>query len=293
MALACIAIMVSKNYFGFIGYTPFLFNKYDNSVESDSVNIVMISDAAYVNYMNIAIYSVIKNKIEQTKLHFFIIGDNLSKESIGRIKNAESLDKQVVITVLNNKYNIYKFLGVQINEFHHVPQVDLLKFAIPYILPNIDKILYLDGDIIVQGDLSQIYNVDIKDEYVAAVEDGDLTAKDALNIPRYFNNGVMLLNLAKMRRDNLSEELLKIRFQDKIKRFVTQDTFNQVMFQKIKFMPSVYNCIPLWERAYGNSCENAVIIHWAGRDKPWKSNVLYRDIYQKYLKEYMKEFYGN
>ena len=86
----------------------------------------------------------------------------------------------------------------------------LLKFKISEILANYDKIIYLDGDILVQKDLTELYNIDIDGYYVAAVDDtGKIYHKKDVyaKYPNYFNSGVMLLNLKKCREDNISSKL--------------------------------------------------------------------------------------
>ena len=270
-------------------YAKHMFNRYCKKSELNTINIVLISDRNYVEHMKIAIYSVIKNKHDNTKLHFFLIGVRLNKPDIKELQRLNNPNKNIKITVLNQKNNIYKIFKFK-DENDHVTDTDLLKFAIPNILPKLDKIIYIDCDTLVQDDLKKLYSINIKNVYSAVVEDGLTELKNELNIPKYFNNGVLLLNLSKMRKDNIPYKLIKTRVTNKLNRFVTQDTFNMVLYPKVKFISYTYNCNPLWENIYGNSCKNATIIHWAGYSKPWdpKENCKYKDIYAKYVKEYIE-----
>ncbi|MCK7489743.1 MAG: hypothetical protein MZU79_05535 [Anaerotruncus sp.] len=91
----------------------------------------------------------------------------------------------------------------------YVTSAAYLKFDLPDLIPNQDKVLYLDGDIIIQKDLSDLFEINIKDYYAGAVKDIGLIDND-LNIKNYFNSGVMLLNLKLMRENNASTALLNI-----------------------------------------------------------------------------------
>lgn len=58
---------------------------------------------------------------------------------------------------------------------------------------------------------------------------------------RYFNNGMMLLNLKKMRKDNISEKLFADKLSDENTVFMTQDAFNRVFNTEVKFLSPLYN----------------------------------------------------
>lgn len=260
-----LAILISKHKFEIIDHASLLLNRYTEESAPDTLNITLISDSAYIEHVNITIYSIIKNKSPDTKLHFFVIGAGLSDKEIKEVEKANDPDNNVKVTVLNNKYNFYKLLNIKIHKSHHVSRTDLLRFALPNIFPKLDKILYMDGDTIVQGDLSVLYNTDLKDRYVGAVLDPDRPLANALRLPAYFNNGVLLLNLPYMRKDHISRKMIEDRLLNYLDTFVTQDTFNKILLSRTKFLPSTYNCITALE----DTCANATIIHWAGPKKPW------------------------
>ncbi len=121
-----------------------------------------------------------------------------------------------------------------------VTRADYLKFNLATILAKTDKVLYLDGDVIVLKDLTELYNTDIEDYYAAAAQDLESTWIDKRKEP-YFNNGVMLINLKKMREDNIETKLINYKKNDKINRFMTQDAFNTVLYKKVKFIPLIYD----------------------------------------------------
>ena len=271
-----------------------LLKKYNIAPQSDSVNIVAITDSNYVMPLNVTMYSAIKNKNKDSKYHFYIIGIGLNNNEVKNLIKQSTDDAK--ITVIQEK-NIYRFYQAKNKINPHVPNCDFLKFNLPQIFPKFDKILYLDGDIIVQSDLSELYNTNIENEYAGCVQEnfiyGPLEAE--LQIPKYFNNGVMLLNLKNMRRDDISNKMLKYRIFHCPKRFVTQDTFNVVLQPKLKFLDEKYNIITLDIDTSKYSDVNqylksGVIIHYAGKDKPWNSEVLYGSEWHKYKNEFQSKY---
>lgn len=96
----------------------------------------------------------------------------------------------------------------------------LLRFNIIDIFPNYDKVLYLDDDILINGDLSELFETDLKNTYAVVVRSIDAELfidwrksheNDNLNVEKYFNSGVMLLNLKKIREKQITtNQLYKI-----------------------------------------------------------------------------------
>ena len=81
----------------------------------------------------------------------------------------------------------------------HVSSTDFFKFDLPDVLSDWDKVLYIDTDMIIQGDLSQLFNTDLGEAYIAAVKDMAGMALEShhnrLGLGNYFNAGMMLMNL--------------------------------------------------------------------------------------------------
>jgi lipopolysaccharide biosynthesis glycosyltransferase len=164
-----------------------------------------------------------------------------------------------------------------------------------------DRILYLDVDLVVNGDITPIYDADFEDGYVIGVEDWKLfdrheelgMASDA----KYFNNGAMVLNLKKMRDENFSQRYFDYINEAKELKFLDQDVINAVVNGRWKQMPLKYNSISSYLRHsflkndyfskewITEAFHHPVIIHFTGGRKPWhyKSGSRFRYLYWKYL----------
>ena len=157
------------------------------------------------------------------------------------------------------------------------------------ILPEtINKVLYLDGDVIVRHSLLPLWNLDISDYPLAAATDCCVAAEpeeyERLGYPMsygYFNSGVCLLNLDYWRKHNCLKDFIGLLGDGDKLRYYDQDVLN-MLFHTSKFnLPIKYNLMtvflyknPKWnntkfEHEINESLQEPVIIHYAGGDKPW------------------------
>lgn len=166
------------------------------------------------------------------------------------------------------------------------------KFYLPYILENVDKVLYLDGDIVVQDDLVELYSTDISEYFAAVVKDyhaltfkGDVWDRLGIEHRAYFNSGVMLLNLEKMRSEGISEKLVDYRLNG-VNYYMDQDALNVVFRDNVLYLSFFENAtLTNWRNKSSEDLSNyyeieycedkydylrkAEIVHYCSGDKPW------------------------
>lgn len=275
------------------------------------VNICMITDNSYVIPTMVAMQSGIYNKSNNSTYIFHLIVNNVSEDYIEKFKLLENDTVKINIIQANlNKYN-------DVVRHTHVSETACLKFDLGNLL-TIDKVLYLDGDIIIRKDLGELYNTDIENYYVAGVRDigGELGQKfnERIGVNYYFNSGVMLLNLKKHREDNLSDLFVRTKLEHLDWPCMDQDVLNYVMSKNILWLNLIYNCmLPLFENPFYNydihklnefygieykdklQLEyDSVIIHFAGESesRPWKcKNGTYQELWDYYYSK--TPFKGN
>ena len=179
-------------------------------------------------------------------------------------------------------------------------------FAAEYLPESVDRILYIDSDIIVKGDISDFYNTDFEDNYFVATTNVHarflkwfIRVKNGANKNTvYVNTGVLLMNLKKLRKEQDTEEVLKYIARRRF--FLTlpdQDVISTLYGHKIKIENGmVYNLnerkIRGWNRRHrgkdaiglAHVDEKVKIIHYIGRNKPW--NEKYRGILKPYYDKY-------
>ena len=176
----------------------------------------------------------------------------------------------------------------KVSEVSYVSNAALRKFDLPEIFPDYDRILYLDSDTLVVGDLSRLSEFDLTGVCAAAVIDPIASLRGyallRLGTSVYINSGVMLLNLERMRAEGIAEKLRTAKQREKIPFYMDQDSFNIVLNEKLRLLPPQYNWMPgnlehyriprrRVARLYGLD-ENdfpiaPLILHYTNIVKPW------------------------
>ncbi len=170
--------------------------------------------------------------------------------------------------------------------------------------PQYDKIIYSDVDVVFAGDVSELYDVDVSDAYVAGVRNAfmkysayELSHLNEANYQRlkdsYLAGGIWVMNLKKIREDNLEQRMMEVIKDDSIvKRWNDQDVINIACGGKVDFLPLNYISYPYllslleqsdFESHYSreelyDSLLHPKIIHYAG-EKPWKEDVAYEELW--------------
>lgn len=240
----------------------------------EKISLVYICDENYVLPTCVSIQSLYENK-KKSKYEVYILGINLSEESKALIKNIKLRGVKIKLINFGNKY-------ANVNANHsYVSKAALYKFDIPDILVKLKKVLYIDCDTLVMDDLSELFHTDISKVYAGVVKDfpAYYQAKDheRLGVDNYFNSGVMLLNLQKIRQDKVPQKLFDYKINKDSKKYMDQDCFNMIFGGNVKFLCLKNNYLTagcdLYNKEYPEEIE-PVIIHFASLH-PWK-NYLFR-----------------
>lgn len=267
-----------------------------NSNNSNWVNIAFITDEGFLMPTTVAVNSLIRSKNPDSLYDIRIIASDCSDEKVNHLLQYNSKDIRVsVIKADTRKYS-------EIKQLAHITPACLLKFDLCDMLSDCDKILYIDGDVYIKGDLSELYNIDIGDAYVGGVKSLEMLYFEQKN--KLTNAGVFLFNAEKMRKDCMSESLIKMRRDLGDCGSMDQKVFNLMLGDEIVSIPYRYNCVAgmilaskrlftierlnsLYDTDYPNVkafLEDAVIIHYASGGKPWKYSFVYyaREWYECY-----------
>jgi len=248
--------------------------------------IIRIAYAANDSYI-IPLCSSIKSVIGNTKEkpEFYILYSNLSKKNKKIISNIFG-SYNINFCFVNNKI----FDKINISDQNGWTKEILYRLSLADMLKDIDKILYLDCDTIALDDIQKLYNFTIDKYYAAVVEDrysNEHTTR--LNQENYFNSGVLLLNLQKLREDNLYAKMLDYANENYDKLICPdQDILNAILSPNIIYINKEWN-MQLSDREPTDELviNNAKIIHFAGIIKPW--NIDYLSFEKKYFFKYFNQ----
>ncbi|MBV5326035.1 MAG: glycosyltransferase family 8 protein [Chlorobium sp.] len=263
----------------------------------NTVNIVFATDKNYIQHLSAALVSLLENN-KDLSFTVYIISSGMSEKSY---RNIDEIIKNGNCTVKH--ITVSDELFVKLATAHpFYPKGTYYRLLIPDLIDE-EKILYLDSDIIVNGSIKELYNQDVEDYFVCAIEDPGFDRHRQLQMDKesiYFNSGMMLINLAKWKSTGLQKKVIDfIEHNPDAIWFPDQCGLNSVINGRWKKVPLKYNqqssifsddfekkfdCFSVEELAEAK--KNPVIIHYTGGSKPWhfKNRHPYKKLYWKYLK---------
>lgn len=258
--------------------------------ELNTVNITLICDDNYIIPTMTTIASIKTTKKDDTYCKIHVIA-NSTNDDLYDIFNALQTDSFEIHTIIVNEEMVNELASTMGDSYCVATPSALMKFFIPNLIQGVEKILYLDGDIIVRDDLYDLYSTDLEDAYGAVVIDSTklYSGREVVkNNDCYFNSGVMLLNTKLMA--TVIEQLIETKMKQVDQTLMDQDVFNLVIGKNVKCLPIKYNFLytnlnrardnfemadlnKLYATNYvrlKNIYDDAVIVHFSSKDKPWK-----------------------
>lgn len=161
----------------------------------------------------------------------------------------------------------------------HISRETFFRYLLPILLPDWERVLYLDADLLVCGSLRDMWATPLQNAYAAGVPDSYVrrTGYDrSLGLrpeERYVNAGVLLLNLEAMRRENLTERLFAISAERSL-RYMDQDAINLVFRGRIRPLPERYNVTSdSLRRKQAPFRGHPAVLHYSGEWKPWECDL--------------------
>ena len=262
------------------------------------IPVVFAADNNYVPMLGTTMYSTFKNASVDYQYDVTILHRDISPDNQRSLIEFFSSFKNVKLDFYNVSEIIDRYELTTNNP--HISVETYYRFLIQQILPGYDKVVYLDSDLIVEGDIAQLYNTDLGDTWLAAAHDIDFVgnvnmkkgdrlhyAKNILKMDNpydYFQAGVLVLNTDKLRAAYTMDEWLKFAGDDRYI-YNDQDVLNACCEKHVTFLDYSWNvminCGGRFERVFAYaphgmydaflaSRESEKIIHYAGFEKPWK-----------------------
>jgi lipopolysaccharide biosynthesis glycosyltransferase len=265
----------------------------NSNLNNEPLVLVCAADDNYSMPLAATLHSAIVNLKSERNIALFVIDGGIAKVNKRKILQTIS-SKQVSLNWLQPKKARFKNLPIS----QTITIAAYYRILISDLLPNcLNKAIYLDSDLIVKGNLEELWNIDTQNNYLLAAQDmgapyvsspRGLINYENLGIPadyKYFNSGVLVLNLQKWREDNISKTIFEYIKQNKEwVRWHDQDALNAVLAGKWGELDPKWNQMPYifrfssWkdsyfpEDVYNGLIQDPYIVHFSTREKPWKPN---------------------
>jgi len=225
-------------------------------IESDEIKVAIVTDNNYVIGASVVIKSIIDNYADKRKLKIIIGDTGISEENKKKLsliyKNTE------FITIPKDALNDLK---TTLN--YHTPSI-FGRLLLPSLIK--EKFIYLDCDIIVRGNIADLYDIDVSNYAIGAIQDYGVKERNGIC---YFNSGVLLINPSKW--GDLTEKCLEYHstYQGN---FGDQDALNDVLKGNFLQISGKWNRPP-----YIKTKRKTNIVHFVGSNKAWWDNSILKE----------------
>ena len=260
-------------------------------MENNKIHIFYACDDNFVKYTIVSLYSMIKNASTDYKYCVHVLHNDITVANMERVYGLANDNFEIVFDDVSDYLNSIKH-KLPIRDYYS--RSTYYRLFIAEMFPDINKALYIDSDTIIQGDISRLYNKDIKDAYVGAcheqamiqVDEYGTYAEKVVGVSRYnfFNAGILIINCEQFRLKFVLDKFIEyLHTYDFV---VTQDEdyLNLICKDHVYWVDQRWNTEVYCNVDY--PIEQAKIIHYIMTSKPWHyEDCKHGDIFWKYAKE--------
>ena len=257
---------------------------------SKEIPIVFSTDENYMPFLDVAVKSLISNASVEYTYRIIVLHTGLHEDNIRKVLQNEKAGFIIDFIDISNQVEDIK---ARFKDVYHFSVVTYYRLFIASLFPQYDKVIYLDCDLVVLGDISELYHIELgenilgaaPEQYVQNTKEFRLYAEKALGVnpDGYINAGVLLINLKEFRKNNIEERFIKlITDYDFDLLDPDQAYLNYLCLGRIHVLPNGWNKEPM-----PLACEGKKnIVHYALYQKPWQySDMTDAEYFWHYAKQ--------
>ncbi len=228
----------------------------------------------YGKYVATAIVSLLQNTKSHVLIH--ILHDHkIAGKTVSMLKKTvEGFSSEILFHEVSVPEAMH-----DLESLHTITIGTLFRLYLPSVCP-VDKVIYIDVDVLVRIDIARLWEIDIEDVYAAVVLDAEATRDDYIDTKyyrkigiskeSYFNAGVMYMNLKNIREDiPLLDKGIEMLLGHRRLAFADQDVLNYLLAEKLKPLPKIFNYQIGLLNEDVQLPEFPCIMHFSGPVKPW------------------------
>ena len=258
------------------------------------IPIFFTIDDSYAPYLGVAIKSIIENASKEYNYKIIVLNQGLTEENIGKISSLAQDGFEIKFVYMKDGLETITDRVENRLRCDYFTLTIYFRLFIPDMFPEYDKGIYIDSDIVVPGDISELYNIDLGNNLVGACADKSVVEvpelakymEEAVGVSRYeyVNSGVLLMNLKEMREKEFSKRFLELLNKYHFDCIAPdQDYLNAICNGKISYLDEVWDAMPTDDK---EPLPNPKLIHYNLFQKPWcYDNIQYENYFWEYAKE--------
>ena len=259
-----------------------------------NIPIFLSSDNNYAPFVATTMASILSNT--NSFIEFYVLDGGITSDNVEKIQSLKNNFSNFSVEFIKIDYEKY-FKDLKVK--NHWTKAVYTRLLIPNIKPNINKTIFMDVDIIITGDIANLYNEDLEDYALGAVweqwAEYGINKQHKIRMQlsdnhKYFNAGVLLIDCTKWRDNNILEKLFDIaeKYKDCLE-LQDQDMLNKYFDNNYKVLPKKYNYLTPY--FYMENNNDYIIRHLVGYVRPWHLNENTKtdlmpgiDVFWKYAK---------
>ena len=257
------------------------------------IPIFYAADDNYLPYLAVSLSSMKDNASKEYFYEIYVLNAGMAKETLERLKAYEDENFRITSVDVTSKMEKVKD-SLQLRDYY--TGATYYRIFIANMFPEYTKALYIDCDTVVLGDISELFNTELGDNLIGAASDGAVASvpefrlytKEVLGIEaeKYFNAGVILMNLMQFRKENFYEKFCALLKQYRFSVAQDQDYLNVICKDKVQYIGIEWNRMPI----AGDKEEKPKLVHYNLTLKPWHYEKI---LFQEYFWDYARknEFY--
>lgn len=263
-----------------------------------TVPIAFCADENYATYIPTLMLSVLEDASPENHYSFYLFYDSISDETLKVIQDEIVGYSNASINVINVGNVIAQHKENFVTN-QYLSSAAYARFFIPDLLPQHDRILYVDIDILVNADVAQLYEQPLDNHILGVIADGYFEERvikntfntgdyfyNVLKLPKeyyYFNSGILLINAKKWRDEGYTQKCLDALDKLKTPMFNDQCVLNYTCADDVFYLPMAWNYRCGYKPADLSGSEkfeqiknwvkeawaHPKIVHFMGERKPW------------------------
>ncbi len=262
--------------------------------KSDDIVLVLVCDNHFCTMLAALLKSIETNQDGKSKILIYIIDDGINQ------RNREKINQTIVSTKIELIWIPIKLAIPNTITFPQdgstFPKNVYARLCISYFLPStVNRAIYLDTDTLVLGNIRDLWNIDLRGMALGAVRDlsetvssdwGGIPNYSALGIPaetKYFNSGILLIDVQKWRNDNIPEAIIQC-----IQANIAYASFPDQYGLNVYFANQWHELDPLWNCYSQCDYDAPLIIHFT-RMKPIYKGYRFNTAYAARFFEYLRQ----
>lgn len=238
------------------------------------IPIFFSTDDNYIPFLDVAISSLIENASREYEYRIIVLNTGLNEDNISKVKKNERDGFKIDFVDISEEV---ERIRSRLKNVYHFSVVTYYRLFIASLFPQYDKAVYLDCDLVVLGDISELYNFELgenilgaaPEQFVQNTKEFRLYAESALGVDPdgYVNAGVLLMNLREFRKNKIEERFTALITEYDFDLLDPDQAYlNYLCRGKIHVLPNGWNKEPM-----SLDCEGKKnIVHYALYKKPWQ-----------------------